>query len=325
MFSAYKKYFLKQKMMRSVMLALLPIIIFSVYNFGWKALALLVFNIFVALIVEFICEKNLYKKNKISEAAIITASLYTMTLPVSIPFWMSGLGIAFGLFFGKEVFGGFGKNVFNPALVGRVFIYVNFPVPLTIHWNEAAKGLSSFTRWVNPAIDAVSTATPMLAFKNAGETGNLFNLFLGNIPGAIGETSKLLIILAAIYLIWKKVASKEIILSTVIGFLVTSLFFNLIGAKSVPNPLFGLMTGGFLFGAVFMATDPISAPKTNEAKIFYGLIIGMVAVIIRGFALFSEGMMFAVLIGNIFAPIMDYVVRSRKKSKKLKKQEEAAK
>ena len=232
---------------------------------------------------------------------------------------MSAVGIAFAIFFGKAVFGGFGKNVFNPALVGRVFVYVNFPQPLTINWNEAVVGgIGSLNKWVNPLIDQVTTATPMLAFRNAGEMTNYLDLFLGRIPGAIGETSKLLILLGAAYLIYKKVASWEIMLSSALGLTVMTLIFNFMKIESIPNPIFQILSGGFLLGAVFMATDPISAPKTKPAKFIYGFIIGIVCVIIRGFALFSEGMMFAVLIGNIFAPIMDYVVRKRNKAKKNK-------
>ncbi len=316
MVSLYEKYFMKQKMMRTVLIALLPILLFSIYAFGWRVLGLTVFNIIVACLIEFITENKIYNRKKISEAAIISAVLYTMTLPVSIPFWMSALGIAFAIFFGKAVFGGFGKNVFNPALVGRVFVYVNFPQPLTINWNEAVLGgIGSLNKWMNPMIDQVTTATPMLAFRNGGQITNYMDLFLGNIPGAIGETSKLLILIGAIYIIYKKVASWEIMVSCVAGLTAMTLIFNFMGVESVPNPIFSMLSGGFLLGAVFMATDPISAPKTRPAKFIYGLIIGTVSVIIRGFALFSEGMMFAILIGNIFGPIMDYVVRKRKQAK----------
>lgn len=317
--SFYEKYFTKQKMMRTVLIPLIVITIFAIYNFGWRVLALIAVNIVIATIVEYLCETKIYKRKKISEAVIITSILYTMTLPVSLPFWISGIGIAFGIFFGKMVFGGFGKNIFNPALVGRVFVYINFPNPLTIAWNEAAKGFpGGFGAFTLPHIDALASATPMLAYKNEGMFTEIMNLFIGNVPGAIGETSKILIILSAIYLIYKKVASWEIMAGSVLGFTVLSSIFYFMGVKSVPNPLYGMLMGGFLFGTVFMATDPISAAKTVPGKWIYGLIIGIVTVIIRGFALFSGGMMFAILMGNIFAPIIDYVVRKRKASKKAK-------
>lgn len=316
MVSLYNKYFMKQAMMRTVLIALTPIILFSTYVFGWRAPVLMLFNVIIAVLVEYLSETKIYGRNKVSEAAILSAVLYTMTLPISIPFWMSGLGIAFAIFFGKAVFGGFARNVFNPALVGRVFVYVNFPQPLTIYWNEASfGGIGALNKWMTPAIDSVSTATPMLAFRNAGEVTNYMDLFLGRIPGSIGETAKILILLGAIYIVYKKVASWEIMVSSAVGLIIMTLIFNFLGQASVPGPLFQILSGGFLFGAVFMATDPISAPKTTPAKVIFGLIIGICCVIIRGFALFSEGMMFAILIGNVFGPIMDYVVNKRKQAK----------
>lgn len=315
----YNKFFLTQKMMRTVLLAVLPLVIFGIYSYGWRVLALLVFNIVIASLVEYLTEQKMYGRKKISEAAIVSAVLFTLTLPPSLPFWISGIGIAIGIFFGKAVFGGFGRNIFNPAIVGRTFIYINFPQPLTIAWNQTATsafhGLGGFTQWLTPAIDGTSMATPMMAFRQEGIIANHLNLFLGQTPGVIGEACKLLIILAAIYLIVKKVASWEIMLSQVLGFVGMSLIFHLMGVTTVPDPLTGLLMGGFLFGAVFMATDPISAPKTRPAKWIYGIIIGLVTVIIRGFALFSGGMMFAILMGNTFGPIIDYVVKKRQASK----------
>lgn len=319
MFSFYDKIFQKQKMMRTVLVALLPIILYSVYIFGWRSLALVVFNMCIATVVEYLSETKIYKRKKVTEAALVTAVLFTLTLPPSLPFWISGVGVAFGIFFGKMLFGGFGKNVFNPALVGRAFIYVNFPVQLTNYWNQSVgSGAGGFTSWLTPAVDVVSGATPLMAAREGMLKLSYFDLLLGNIPGVIGETSKILILLAAAYLIWKKVASWEIMVANLIGFTALSLIFNFMGISRVPDPLTGMMIGGFLFGAVFMATDPISAPKNTVAKWIYGIIIGFVVVIIRGFALFSGGMMFAVLIGNTFGPIIDYVAKKMKDSKKAK-------
>lgn len=313
---------MKQKMMRTVLIALIPLIVLSVFFYGWRSLFLIIFNVIVACIVEYICESKIYKRKKISEAAIITAILYTMTLPPSLPLWISAIGITAGIFFGKAVFGGFGKNVFNPAIVGRAFIYVNFPVPITIFWNEVANGdkffsgLGGFTKWLTPVIDSTSTATPLMLYRETGELTNLLNLSLGNIPGAIGETAKILIIIGGIYLLYKKVASWQIVVSQLIGFFATSIILLLAGVESVPNPIAGVMMGGFLFGAMFMATDPISAPKTIPGKWAYGLIIGSTVVIIRAFALFAGGMMFAILLGNVFSPIIDYVARKKAAQKK---------
>ncbi len=318
-----EKYFLKQKMMRTVLIALLPVLIVSIYFQGLRVLFLTIVNIVFAILTEYIFEKKINKKDKISEAVLVTAVLYTMTLPVSLPVWMSVIGIIFGVFFGKMVFGGFGKNIFNPAIVGRAFIYINFPEPLTIHWNNFAKlgdFPGGFGTWMFEQIDSVSTATPMLLFRNEGGSMSYTELLFGNVSGVIGETSKILIILCAAYLIYKKVASWQIMAGSVVGFTAITLLFNFMGVKSVPNPIEGMLLGGFVFGTVFMATDPISAAKTPIGKWIYGLLIGIVTVIIRGFALFSGGVMFAILIGNTFAPIIDYAVRAQKQKAKQKKE-----
>lgn len=225
--------------------------------------------------------------------------------------------MAFGIFFGKMVFGGFGKNVFNPALVGRVFIYVNFPQFMTIYWNEAANGFpAGFGTFLTRGLDSLTEATPMTMFKLDGSLESVNAMLLGNIPGVIGETSKVLIIIAAIYLIVKKVASWEIMAGSTLGFVALSLILRAMGVTTVPDPISGILMGGFLFGTVFMATDPISAAKTTLGKWIYGVIIGVVTVIIRGFALFAGGVMFAILIGNTFAPIIDYAINAAKARKK---------
>ncbi len=307
--------FKKQKMMRTVLLSLTPIIIFSVYNYGLRVLLLLLLVTIAGTGAEYLWEKHY--NNKPSEAIFVTCVLYTMTLPASIPFWIALIGIIFGVIFGKMSFGGFGKNVFNPALVGRAFIYVNFPNPMTIVWNEAARGFpGGFSSFLTAGIDAVSEATPMISYNYTGEIMNLSSLILGNIPGAIGETCKILIVLAAIYLLYTKTASVEIILGCLIGFFAAGslMYFFYDGI----NPIYGMLMGGFLFGAVFMATDPVSAAKTKKGKWIYGIIIGLVTVLIRALSLFNGGMMFAILMGNTFAPIIDYFVKEAEGKKKNK-------
>ena len=156
----------------------------------------------------------------------------------------------------------------------------------------------------------------MTMFKLDGSLESVNSMLLGNIPGVIGETSKVLIIIAAIYLIVKKVASWEIMAGSTLGFVALSLILRAMGVTTVPDPISGILMGGFLFGTVFMATDPISAAKTTLGKWIYGVIIGVVTVIIRGFALFAGGVMFAILIGNTFAPIIDYAINAAKAKKK---------
>lgn len=309
------KLFLKQKMMRPVIISLIPIVILGTYLFGLRVLVLLAVVTLFGVTAEYLFEKH-YKR-KISEAIFVTCILYTLTLPATTPFWIAIVGILFGVVFGKEVYGGFGKNIFNPALVARAFVYVSFPQQLTIAWNNVSNGFpGGFGTYLNEGIEMVSTATPMLLFRATGETISKMDLLIGNTPGSIGETSAILIILAGIYLVYKKVASWHIMAGCFVGFVGLNTVLYLLGSTQVPDPLYGLLAGGFLFGTVFMATDPVSAPKTKEGRIFYGIIIGIVAIIIRGFSLFAGGMMFAILMGNTFGPIIDESVKILKKKKK---------
>ena len=300
--------FTKQKMMRKVVYALIPLILAGIYFYGWRVLILLLGVTLTACIVEWIFIRKTTKK--ITEAIIVTSILYVLTLPPNIPFYIAIIGIIFGVVFGKMVFGGFGKNPFNPALVGRAFIYVNFPRAMTMEWVEPSKEIfGNLTRFV---VDTVSQSTPMLNYRATGEMENLSKLFLGNVAGSIGETSAVLVLIGGLYLLFTKTASKETIIGLLGSFIITSAGFYFAGVEEVANPIYGLLTGGILFGAFFMATDPISSPKTKEGKYIYGIIIGVVTVIIRGFALFAGGMMFAILIGNTFAPIIDEVVKMTK-------------
>lgn len=307
--------FMKQPMMRKVLYALTPIVLAGIYFYGLRVLALILVVSFFGALSEWLFVRKTTKK--ITEAVLVTAILFTLTLPPGTPYFIAIIGIVFGVVFGKMVFGGFGKNPFNPALVGRAFIYVNFPKFLTVEWNAPATGiLGGFTHYISPSVDAVSTATPMMLYRSTGETMPLVDAFLGNVSGSIGETSALLIILAGLYLIYTKTAAKETMISVLLGFLGMNSLLYFLGFTQVPPPLYGLITGGILFGAVFMATDPISSPKTFEGKVIYGLLIGIITVIIRGFALFSGGFMFAVLIGNTFAPIIDEAVKGVKSLRK---------
>ena len=309
--------FMKQPMMRKVIYALVPLIISAIYFFGWRVLTLLIVVSFFGSLTEWIFVRKTTKK--ITEAVWVTSVLFTLTLPPATPYWIAIIGIIFGVLFGKMVFGGFGKNPFNPDLVGRAFIYVNFPSFMTVEWTKPLGGFpGGFGAYLGEQIDAVAQATPMLLFRSTGETLSWSQVILGNISGSIGETSAVLILIAAVYLIYTKTASKETMFSVIGSFLILSGILYALGFEQIPNPIYGLFAGGLLFGAVFMATDPISSPKTKEGRIVYGILIGSITVIIRGFALFAGGIMFAILIGNTFAPIIDEAVNAIKASKKAK-------
>ncbi|HSN65106.1 MAG TPA: RnfABCDGE type electron transport complex subunit D [Fusibacter sp.] len=316
--------FMKQMMMRKVVYSLIPIVLAGIYFFGWRVLSLLAVVTVFGCATEWVFVRK--TTQKITEAVFVTCILFTLTLPPSTPYWVAIIGIIFGVLFGKMVFGGFGKNPFNPALVGRAFIYVNFPEFLTLQWTKPIGGvLGGFTSYLGETIDTVSSSTPMLIFRATGKELPLQDVFLGNIAGSIGETSALLIILAGLYLIFTKTAAKETIISVIVGFFGISTVFYFMGLMEVLNPIYGLLSGGILFGAVFMATDPISSPTTFEGRIFYGLLIGVITVVIRSFALFAGGMMFAILIGNTFAPIIDEVVGELKGAKKARAAKVASK
>ena len=306
--SIKKQFFMKQKLMRKVIYSLIPLIIASVYFFGLRSLALLSVVTAVGVLTEWIYEKHYNKP--VSEAVLVTCALYTLTLPPSTPFWIASVGIIFGVLFAKELFGGFGRNVFNPALVARCFVYISFPEALTMGWVKPASSFpGGFVMWLGERVDTISQSTPMLIFRETHTMAPYIKLFWGNVAGSLGETSVVLILIAAVYLIYTKSASWQTMAAVMIGFGVMSSIFYLTGASTVPNPLFGLLSGGLLFGAVFMATDPISSPMTVEGKWIYGIIIGALTVIIRGYALFAGGIMFSILIGNTFAPIIDEGVK----------------
>jgi Na+-transporting NADH:ubiquinone oxidoreductase subunit B len=312
-----KDLFLKQKMMTRVLISLLPLLLFSIYLFGLRVLVLLA----VVTVTGLLCEYGVMRlingsKTKVSEALLVTCLLFTLSLPPATPYWVAIIGIAFGVVFGKCVFGGFGKNIFNPALVGRCLIYVSFPAHMTISWSEPFSGFPGGLARFSGGADVMTMATPMLQMNKEGVTTDYLDLFLGTVAGSLGETSALLIVLAAIYLIVTKTASWKIIASTAVSFLALNLILYYSGVIQT-DPLFSLLSGGFLFAAVFMATDPISSPKQDTSRIIYGVLIGLIAVVIRSFSLFTEGIMFAILIVNSFVPLIERNVKSFKNRKKV--------
>ncbi len=247
--------------------------------------------------------------HEVNEGFFVTSVLFALTLPPNIPLWQVALGITFGVVVAKEVFGGTGKNFLNPALAGRAFLYFAYPA-----------AISGDAVWT--AVDGFSGATP-LGQAAAGVTADKFvdaygnvitwtDAFLGNMQGAMGEVSILAILIGMVGLLWTKIASWRVIAGCVIGLVATSFVFNMIGGE---NPMMSLaphwhlVIGGFMFGAVFMATDPVSAAHTDTGRWFYGLLIGFMTVVIRVVnPAFPEGIMLAILFANLFAPLFDYFV-----------------
>lgn len=307
-----------QKMMTKVLIALIPLYLMAVYLFGWRILLLLAVVLISASLAEVLVMKQIQKdKVKLTEACFVSAALFTLTLPPATPLWVAAIGIIFGIVFGKAAFGGFGFNVFNPALVGRCFIYIAFPTHLTFNWTEPFRGLPGGFAAFSGGADLLTHATPMISMKAGGAMPSLSDLFFGFTAGTLGETSALLILLAGLYLIVTKTASWKIMLSTLASAAVLSTAFYISGINNTP-PQYMLLSGGLLFAAVFMATDPVSAPKAEGAKWIFGLMFGTFAIIIRQFSLFTEGVMFAILIANALAPLVERGIREWKKTQKEK-------
>lgn len=283
-----------------MLLSLLPIFAFSVVAYGFYTLVLAFFIFATGVYVEYLFESR--RKKPVSEAVLVTCSLLTLAMPPQVPVWVAIVAAAFAVSFGKMVFGGFGRNTFNPAITGRLFVYITFPLFMT-------KG------WIAPSLfgtDAVSSATP-LEMLRSGEHLNLLKLFFGWRAGSLGEGPIFLIILSMLYLIATKTASWRIILSTLGSASALTFLLDILNVPRALPTLPALLSGSLFFVAVFMATDPISAPKKLVSHWYYGLIIGVSGVVIRTFSLFSEGWSFAVMLGNTFAPFLDEVLKEKKK------------
>ncbi len=319
----------KQPMMRRVMFALGPCVAGGVYFFGWRSLAMVAVACGVGFLAEWLFCRS--RKEPVSEAVFVTAIIYALILPPTVPWHVLVIGILFAVVVTKMVFGGWAKNIFNPAMAGRAFVYVCFPVALTAQWAPAADPSSGGTwgamdRWTTGDSPAVITgATPMAIMKHEGQAPPLGALLVGNIAGTMGVTSAVLICIGGIYLFITKTASRVIVLSVIITYAAWNTIVWLAGVEGFANPpWFGLLGGGFLFGAFFMATDPVSSPRTREAQVFYGIIIATGTFVIRNFSIFNGGLMFSILLGNMFAPLLDILVRGYKNRGKNKPKGAAA-
>ncbi len=245
---------------------------------------------------------SIVRNHEISEGFLVTSLLFPMILPPTIPLWQVAIGISFGVVIGKEVFGGVGMNILNPALTGRAFLFFAYPAQI-----------SGDKVWL--AVDGVSKATPLAKFAEGTfhTTGYSWaDAFYGFIPGSMGETSTLAILIGAVILIATGIGSWRIMLSVVAGMVFMSFTLNLIGSDTNPmfqvSPLWHFVLGGFAFGTVFMATDPVTAAMTKQGKYIYGLLIGILVVLVRVVnPAYPEGMMLAILFGNVFAPIIDKI------------------
>ena len=280
------------------------------YGF-WKVLPLYLVSYIVGLGIEFASSQ--IRGEEVNEGYLVTGFFIPLIVPVDVPLWMLALAVAFAVIFGKEVFGGTGMNVVNVAILARAFLFFSYPSDMSGSGNWIHVGANE------AVVDGFTGATPLAlagdgfnALTNAGvQYGTDFwTMFWGGIPGSVGETSVIAILLGAILLIWTGVASWKIMLSSVAGALFVGGLANLCGASDIPC-LYHLVMGGFAFGTVFMATDPVTSAQTEPGKWIYGFLVGALCVIIRVFNPgYAEGMMLAIFLGNIFAPLIDHLVTS---------------
>jgi Na+-transporting NADH:ubiquinone oxidoreductase subunit B len=345
----------KQPAMRKVLLAALPCAVGSIYYFGWRSLAMILFCCAAGYFFEWLFCRH--RKEPVTEAVFVTAVLFALVMPPSAGWHVLTVGMAVAVIFSKEVFGGFGRNIFNPALAGRCFVYVCFPIAMTGMWYPAAEGpMGALTQWTSAeqadGTLAVTGASPMAHLKAGrlvlsgpkegqvsedipfelpqGQTAGiskptlLKGLLLGRISGSMGVTSALLILIGGIYLFWKKIASRTTILSVIITYAVLNQVLYWCGVEPIPGAWPAVLGSGFLFGAFFMATDPVSSPRTDPAKIIYGIIIATAALVIRNFSIFNGGLMFSILLANMFAPILDYAVKAYQDKQKAKRKAKGA-
>ncbi len=320
-----------KRVMITVVLALVPTLIFGMWNIGYqhfsqlgeagtfldyliygsvKFLPMVVVSYGVGLGIEFAF--GVYRGHEINEGYLVSGMLIPLIMPIDLPLWMLGVSVAFAVVIGKEAFGGTGMNILNPALVARAFAFFSY-----------APSMSGDKVWVADAatVDAISGETILGSLAAGKEAGySVLDMFLGYIPGSVGETSVLMILIGAAFLLFTGIASWRIMLASVIGASVMGLIFNALGLNALMNfPWWQhLLIGGFAFGIVFMATDPVSAAQTDTGKWIYGFLIGFLAIMIRVFnGAYPEGMMMAILLMNVFAPTIDhYVIEGNIKRRK---------
>jgi Na+-transporting NADH:ubiquinone oxidoreductase subunit B len=295
-----------KRYMMVVVIALLPSVLAGWYSFGTRVLVLILLSYAVGGVVEVLFA--IVRKEEINEGFLVTGLIYPLILPPSIPYWMAALGLVLGLIFGKELFGGTGRNLFNPALAGRAFLAIGYPAAISTGWILPASGGAGrlFNFVDSSALDAVAGATPLMQAKH-GVLESVFNLFVGIRAGSVGETSAALILLGGLFLLFTRVANWRTVAGILGSVFVFQTALNLADPAAYAPAIWHICAGGLLFGAFFMATDPVTSPITNGGKLACGVLIGCVTVLIRNFSGYVEGAMFAILFGNVVAPLIDEI------------------
>ena len=289
------------KMMKDVIIALTPAIFASIYFFRMRAVILFLVSIASCVIFEIAIRLLLKRKITILDfSAVVTGIIFAMVMPPSLPLWMAVLGCFVAIGLAKELFGGLGNNVFNPTLLGRAFLMAAFPTYLT-RWNEP------FT------LDGVTGATPLGMVKFGHNLNiNYKDLFTGNVSGSVGETSAVALILGGIYLLVRKVIDWRVPAAYIGTVFVISFVTNLIAPNTYAGPLFHILAGGLLLGAIFMATDPVTSPVTKTGRWIFGIGCGLITMIIRLWGGLPEGVMYSILLMNALTPLLNRTTRPRR-------------
>jgi electron transport complex protein RnfD len=286
--------------MKGVIKALIPAVIASLYFFRGKAFWMMLTAVAACVITEYLLQKLRGRPIMIKDySAVLTGILLAMVLPPALPLWMVFLGGVVAIGLGKELFGGIGHNIFNPALLARAFLMATFPVALTT--------------WTSPiSLDAMTTATPLGLEKFTHVVTPSVQMFLGNIGGSLGETSALALLLGGGYLLWKKIIDYR----TPVAYIGTVVIFSgiayLIAPDRYASPLFYVFAGGLLLGAIFMATDPVTSPITAKGRWIFGIMCGLVTMTIRIWGGLPEGVMYSILFMNAFTPLINKISRPKR-------------
>ena len=335
-----------KRVMIMVVLALVPAMLFGIWNVGYqhklafglvdwgfwnvvlyglvKVLPLYIVAYLVGLGIEFVSAQ--IQGHEVNEGYLVSGMLIPLIVPVDVPLWMLAIAVAFAVIIGKEVFGGTGMNIWNPALLTRAFLFFSYPSKMsgdTVWTGGMTRYMAEGTAFQagNGLVDGFSGATPLADPTLANLEPQFMDMILGTIPGSVGETSVIAILLGAILLIWTGVASWKIMFSSVLGGLAIGYLGYAVGATDLPG-YYQLVMGGFLFGTVFMATDPVTSAQTECGKWIYGFLVGALAVTVRLWNPgYPEGMMLAILLMNTFAPLIDhYVIEAslKRRAKKVK-------
>ncbi|WP_291854754.1 RnfABCDGE type electron transport complex subunit D [Marinilabilia sp.] len=311
------------KNMYGVIIALIPALLASLWYFGIGALIVTLTAIAACVLFEWVIQKYLMKATpSISDgSAAVTGLLLAFNMPSNLPIGLIIIGAAVAIGIGKMSFGGLGNNTFNPALVGRVFLLISFPVQMT-SWPVPVASRFQY-------LDATTGATPLSVVKEGlssgaslselmGEIPSYLNLFMGNMGGSAGEIAGITLVLGVLYLLWRKIITWHIPVSVLGSVAVFAAILNISDPESYAGPLFHLLTGGVLLGAFFMATDYVSSPMSKKGMLLYGVGIGLITVLIRVYGSYPEGVSFAILIMNAFVPLIDRYMKPKRFGEKVK-------